>query len=72
MAIDFQTSLPEVTAEEADAMRAEIRRCIEQIERLHQQMRNDDARAEAAGARRKAMLEQLKADVTAAFGALPG
>ena len=71
MAINVQTGSPELTAEDTAAMRAEIRRCIEEIERLHQQMQRDDAKAEVSSVRRRAMLEQLKADMTTAFGASP-
>ena len=61
----------ELTAQEAAEMRAEIRRCIEEVERLHQQMQKDDAKAEASAARRQALLNQLKADVKTVFGESP-
>jgi hypothetical protein len=72
MAVNVQAAGSEdLTVEESTAMRAEIRRCIEEIERLHQQMQRDDARAEISGARRRAMLQQLQTNTTTAFGAPP-
>lgn len=70
MAVNVQPGATDISAEDTAAMRAEIRRGLEEMERLHQQAQRDDARAEASSARRRALLDQLKADLTAAFGKL--
>ncbi len=44
-------------------MKAAIDRCIAETEHLLEQMRLDDAQAEASSARRQAMQKQLKANV---------
>ena len=69
MAVNIQPVGADVTAEDAAAMRTEIRRGLEEMERLHQQAQRDDARAEASSARRSALLNQLKNDMIAAFSA---
>jgi hypothetical protein len=53
----------ELNAEQAADVRNELRRCVEELARLHEEMQQDQRRIEASSIRTDAMLAQLRAEL---------